>query len=191
MSTRGDGTEPDPFAAFYAAHYRPIAAYIRRRVPEDTAQDVLAQVFTLAWRRFDHVPPPPGDRLWLFGVARHTVADQQRSARRRLRLQARLAREAAVAPWAGPDTDPRYELVTAAIAALRPKDREALLLVLWDGLSHAEAAAVLNCTPNALELRYRRARNAIRDDVLAASPARRPAAAPLIRTTTTSRTDPS
>jgi Sigma-70, region 4 len=39
--------------------------------------------------------------------------------------------------------------------------------VLWDELSHAEAAEVLGCSPNAFELRYRRARNAVRDTVAA------------------------
>jgi DNA-directed RNA polymerase specialized sigma24 family protein len=57
------------------------------------------------------------------------------------------------------------------MSALRPADREALQLVLWDELSHAEAAAVLGCSPNAFELRYRRARNAVRDTVTAKRPA--------------------
>jgi len=35
--------------------------------------------------------------------------------------------------------------------------------VLWDGLSHAEAATVLGCSANAFEIRYRRARAAVRD----------------------------
>jgi DNA-directed RNA polymerase specialized sigma24 family protein len=38
--------------------------------------------------------------------------------------------------------DPSGEPVRAAINALRPADREALQLVLWDGLSHSEAGAV-------------------------------------------------
>jgi RNA polymerase sigma-70 factor (ECF subfamily) len=57
--------------------------------------------------------------------------------------------------------------------ALRPADREALQLVLWDELSHAEAASVIGCTPNAFELRYRRARRAVRDAVIAMHPAAR------------------
>jgi RNA polymerase sigma factor (sigma-70 family) len=158
------------FATFYTAHYQHIAAYVRRRVPAEDADDVTAQVFALAWRRFDRVPPPPQDRLWLFGVARNNVAGQRRSARRRLRLHTRLAQDAVTAAGAGPEADPRRELIRAAISALRPLDREAVRLVLWDGLSHAEAAAVLQCSPNALELRYRRARNAIRDAVIAARP---------------------
>jgi RNA polymerase sigma-70 factor (ECF subfamily) len=48
---------------------------------------------------------------------------------------------------------------------LKSLDREALRLVLWDDLSQAEAAAVMGCSENAFENRYRRARNSVRDAV--------------------------
>jgi RNA polymerase sigma-70 factor (ECF subfamily) len=159
------------FEALYTAHYQAIAGYVLRRVPADEADDVIAQVFTVAWRRFDNVPPAPADRLWLFGVARNSVADQQRSQRRRLHLHARLFQDVVIddpqAPAGNLCGDPSGEQVRAAMRGLRSADREALQLVLWDELSHAEAAAVLGCTPNAFELRYRRARNAVRDAVYA------------------------
>ena len=180
----------DSFEAFYTAHFQEIAAYVRRRVPPEDADDVTAQAFTVAWRRFGGVPDPPEDRLWLFGVARNCVADQQRSARRRHRLHARLSAEAQATGPAGPpgpEPDPLGEPVAAAISALRSRDREALLLVLWDGLSQAEAATVLNCSRSAVEHRYRRARSAVRaalgaaysaDPGAAATPPRAPATPP-------------
>jgi len=42
-------------------------------------------------------------------------------------------------------------------------DREVLQLVFWDDLTHAEAAAVLGCSVNAVELRFRRAQARVRD----------------------------
>jgi len=158
------------FEALYTGSYREITGYVRRRVPPDAADDVVAQVFTVAWRRFGEVPGPPQDRLWLFGVARNCAAEHHRAATRRLRLRTRLSQEPAavahVAGPGGPDHDPGP--VLAALASLKPRDREALQLVLWDELSHAEAAAVLGCTVNAFELRYRRARNRVRDALAAA-----------------------
>jgi RNA polymerase sigma-70 factor (ECF subfamily) len=158
------------FEALYTGSYQEISGYVRRRVPPDAADDVVAQVFTVAWRRFGQVPSPPQDRLWLFGVARNCATEHYRSANRSLRLRARLTQEPAAAEHVpgpgGPDQDPGP--VLAALASLRPKDREALQLVLWDELSHTEAAAVLGCTVNAFELRYRRARNRVRDALAAA-----------------------
>jgi RNA polymerase sigma-70 factor (ECF subfamily) len=155
------------FEALYAAHYQAIVGYVLRRVPADETHDVIAQVFTVAWRRLDSVPPPPADLLWLFGVARNSVADQLRARRRRLHLWARLTLEAAAPDSHASAADPSGEQVRAAMRALRPADREAIQLVLWDELSHAEAAAVLGCSPNAFELRYRRARKAVRDALIA------------------------
>ena len=158
------------FEALYTGSYQEISGYVRRRVPPDAADDVVAQVFTVAWRRFGQVPSPPQDRLWLFGVARNCAAEHHRAATRWLRLRTRLSQEpapaASVPGPGGPDHDPGP--VLAALASLRPTEREALQLVLWDELSHAEAAEVLGCTVNAFELRYRRARNRVRDALAAA-----------------------
>ncbi len=41
------------FEAFYTAHYGSVLAYARRRVGEAAARDVTAEVFVVAWRRFD------------------------------------------------------------------------------------------------------------------------------------------
>lgn len=171
------------FEALYTASYPDIAGYVRRRVPGPEADDVIAHAFTVAWHRFDRILRPPRDRLWLFGVARNCVADHQRAERRRLRLRARLMADAATAAPAAAEPDARHEPVLAAIAALRPADREALRLVLWEDLSHAEAAAVLGCSVNAFELRYRRARNAVRDAVTGPPPAPDAGQARLIPTT--------
>jgi RNA polymerase sigma-70 factor (ECF subfamily) len=195
--TRGPATEGrlKRFEALYTVRYPQVAGYVRRRVAADAADDVTARVFAVAWRRFDRVPPPPEDRLWLFGVARNCVAEQERSEHRRLRLHARLARDAAT-ELAGPAApDSGHERVRAAIDALRPPEQEALRLVLWEELSHSEAAAVLGCTVNAFELRYRRARNRVRDALSGAlaspQPTGRAGQAPLVRKPTTSRTYPS
>lgn len=175
------------FETLYTASYREITGYVRRRVGGPEADDVIAHVFTVAWHRLDRIPPPPDDRLWLFGVARNCVADHRRTERRQLRLRARLIENAVIAAPATAEPDPRHEPVLAAISALRPKDREALQLVLWEELSHAQAAAVLGCSVNAFELRYRRARNAVRDAVAGAHPARVTGQTRLVPTT--SRTE--
>jgi DNA-directed RNA polymerase specialized sigma24 family protein len=49
-------------------------------------------------------------------------------------------------------------LLAAAIASLRPKDRELLRLVGGDGLSPAQAGAVLGMNANTARIRLSRAR---------------------------------
>jgi len=167
----GNGVRERRFEALYTANYHAIAGYVLRRVAAHEADDVIAQVFTVAWRRFDHVPPAPADRLWLLGVARNGVAYQRRSERRRIRLLARLSQDVMSTGSLAPSANLSGEQVRVAMRALRQADREALQLVLWDELSHTEAAAVVGCSPNAFELRYRRARSAVRDALVAMRPA--------------------
>jgi GDPmannose 4,6-dehydratase len=150
------------FEAFYRAHAQPLMNFARRRVGVDDAGDVLAQAFAVAWRRFEEIPPAPEDRLWLFGVARRMVADHRRSTIRRQRLYERLVDEARIAHVPA-SFDLLQTQVDRALTALRPEDQDLLRMILWDGLTHAEAAAALGCSANAAQLRYRRARLRFRD----------------------------
>jgi RNA polymerase sigma factor (sigma-70 family) len=185
------------FRSLYEEHYRSIQAYAVRRVESaDDVADVVAEIFTIAWRRLTRIPEPPADRLWLYGVARRVVAGKLRSARRRRQLTARLqashsadpnpgghdqesaerlghvlvhgaATDAAVRDGTAADAAVRdgsqRDRLAAAIARLRPAEREALALVLWDELSHGEAAEVLGCSVNAVAIRVHRAKAHLRD----------------------------
>jgi GDPmannose 4,6-dehydratase len=149
------------FDAFYERHLPSISGYIRRRVLGEDAEDIVAQVFLVAWRRVTQIPAPPEDRLWLFGVARRTVADYRRSTLRRKRLHDRFFQEST-----GPQTVVSLDGSTRtemALDRLAQRDRDLLTMVAWDGLSHADIGEILGCSPNAVELRYRRARERFKE----------------------------
>ena len=116
---RGGEASAAAFEAFYVARYQEIAGYVRRRVPPDAADDVIAEVFTIAWRRLGDIPAPPRDQPWLFVVARNSVANHYRSQQRRSRLGARLAVEAMTAFTAALASDSVHEPVLAAMQMLR------------------------------------------------------------------------
>ena len=164
------------FAASYQRHQSAVHGYLRRRVGPADAEDLLAQVFVVAWRRVEDLPAAPADRLWLFGIARRVVADHRRSTLRRHRLRERLAAEAAPASTPSEFGDLRRR-VDAALKRLSDADRQVLGLLLWDDRSLAEAAELLACSLSAVESRYRRARSRFRDAYLAAGN-RTPAAPP-------------
>ncbi|MGH9917858.1 MAG: RNA polymerase sigma factor, partial [Nitrososphaerales archaeon] len=65
------------FAELFHRHHTRILLYTRRRLPQDLAADALADTFLAAWRRLDDAPPDP--LLWLYGLARRAVANQQRA----------------------------------------------------------------------------------------------------------------
>ncbi|GAA1032330.1 hypothetical protein GCM10009557_30480 [Virgisporangium ochraceum] len=63
---------------------------MRRRVDDDSAADLVAEIFAVAWRRIHDVPRADA-RLWLFGVGRNVVANHLRGSGRAYRLIEKVA----------------------------------------------------------------------------------------------------
>jgi RNA polymerase sigma factor (sigma-70 family) len=133
------------------------------------AEDVVSEVFIVLTRRLEDAPAVPGEMLpWLFGVARKVLGNQLRSSRRRQALTER-SEEAVIWTNRG-DQDvsavaTRNLIIRQSLSKLREKDREALLLVAWDGLQYEEAARVLGCTPGALRQRIFRTRQLLLEQI--------------------------
>jgi RNA polymerase sigma-70 factor (ECF subfamily) len=80
------------FELLYAKYAPAVKAYVLRRAEASVADDVVAEVFVVCWRRFEEVPVDP--LPWLLGVARRVLSTQRRGERRRGALQERLVGEA-------------------------------------------------------------------------------------------------
>ena len=147
------------FEALYLSNYKPIYAYVHRRVLQSLeVPDIVSEVFAIAWRRFGDLPASPQDRLWLFGVAHNCLLEHHRRSSHRLRLLSHLGAQPNRIEQLDSSVDPQHLRVRAALQELRPFDREVVLLVYWDGLSHGEAASVLGCSVNAVALRIKKAK---------------------------------
>ena len=144
------------FRAVYEPSYRPLLAYALRRAALGDAEDVVSETFAIAWRRLDDVPTGDAALPWLYGVARRVLANRRRGERRRTRLVERLAFERQRAEGESPDE--RARTVLAALAELRPLDREVLCLAAWEGLPNRRIAEIFGCSENAVAIRLHRAR---------------------------------
>lgn len=147
------------FRGIYAETYRPLLAFARRRVDPATADEVVAETFLTAWRRREEVPDG-SERLWLFGVARNMIRNATRSSRRRelLHQRLRIVHPPEVVDPVTPSADSRVSMLRTALDSLREADREVLMLVAWEELSHAEIGEVLGISANASAIRVHRAR---------------------------------
>lgn len=155
MSTSTRPSEQE-FQLLYQRTAARVYGYVRRRCAETDCDDVMAEVFCVAWRRFDDLPTDP--LPWLLGVARRTLAHHYRSLERRQRL---VLEAQGIQELAGPDSATQaVERVAMlrALAELSPEDREILLLTGWDGLDSEGAAQVLEISPAAARARLSRAR---------------------------------
>jgi RNA polymerase sigma factor (sigma-70 family) len=144
------------FRAVFDLAYAPLCRYARHRgLTGPDAEDLVAQTLEVAWRRIDDVPAEP--LPWLYGVAQNLWRNQARKDRRRRDLLARFRPpSSAVASEDPAGLEPG--VLRAALASLSDNDQEVLRLVAWDGLTPAEVAVVLGCTPVAARARLHRAR---------------------------------
>jgi RNA polymerase sigma-70 factor (ECF subfamily) len=126
--------------ALFREHHPAVRDYARRRVPPEDVDDIVSETFLVVWRRLDDVPETA--LPWLLAVARNVVGTEWRGAARRQRLWLKAqSRHVEDGDPSEPETaDGR---LLDALAVLKERDREALTLVAWDGLTPAQAAAVL------------------------------------------------
>ena len=110
-----------PFQRLIDEHARALAAYLGGMLRATDAEDALQETYLAAlaaYDRFDGRNP----RAWLLTIARRKAIDASRAAGRR--APAAVDPDELAAPGAAPD----HRELWVAVAALPPKQREAVLL---------------------------------------------------------------
>jgi RNA polymerase sigma-70 factor (ECF subfamily) len=142
------------FRAFYENSYGTIRAYAARRVGAEDADEIAAETFLVAWRKFDAIPSEP--LPWLYGVARNVVSRHHAGKGRHER--ARTALENERTGLSSGESDAGDPWLWEAWEQLSGTDREVLALVAWEDLSVAEGARALGCSAPVFSVRLHRAR---------------------------------
>ena len=139
----------------------------------DLARDVVQEAFIQVWERRRTWQPRGSARAYLYRIVRHLVIDQKRRRAVRRRWLDRQGREAA----AGGQTATPAEVLDAklladrfqaAVASLPDRRREVFELVFQRGLSHAEAAAVMNVSAQTVANQMSSALRTVRQAVASA-----------------------
>lgn len=151
------------FAQLLASQLPPVIAFIKRYIKEhaqaeDIAQETFIRVWQHAqqWQQRDTSP-----RSWIFRIAYHLCIDVLR--RQKLTtdetetlVELQSVEETVIA-------NNQQQHLRIAMASLPERQRTALYLCAYQGLSNKEAAAILNIGVDALESLLARARRSLRD----------------------------
>lgn len=161
--------DPQQFTAVFERHYDAVWRYLARRSGTTVADDLAGQVFVAALEsvhRYD--PAYESARPWLLGIATTLLRAHHRAESRELRTLASGAGRAETVhdDHAGRaaervDAAARSADIAAALAGLRPIEREVLLLTAWEDLTPAEIARVLGIHEGTARTRLFRARRRI------------------------------
>jgi RNA polymerase sigma factor (sigma-70 family) len=166
--------DPDAFEAFYRAHLPLVHRFVARRVADPhLAADLVAEVFLAAIDGAGGYRPDRGSPAgWLTGVARNVVAaefrrqSRDRDAARRLVGRRLLDADSLTRIEERIDAERETRRLYDALASLPRRDRALMELVAVDGLSVAEAAAVLGVKPGTARVRLHRSRARVQSHLL-------------------------
>lgn len=165
-------TGGDAFEHLFVAEYARVVGIARRVLGDaDEAEDVAQDVFYAYYRQ--HPAEASYAPAWLYRAATHTALNRIRARARR------EAREMKDAVQVTPGEDPNPETVALrneearavrGALALLPERSAAVLVLRYSGLSYAEIADSLQLSINAIGTTLRRAEEALRKEIIRATP---------------------
>jgi RNA polymerase sigma factor (sigma-70 family) len=159
-----DGDD-EAFVELIGRHEGALGAYLARRVGRDAAEDLLGEVWVAAFesrRTYDRSFTDA--RPWLYGVALNRLRRYWRSQPAEDLVADVTSMAAGWDPWTAVDARVDTQAVLrAALAKLKPEEREVLTLVAWEDLTAADAARVLGIPAGTARRLLHQARTALRN----------------------------
>ena len=160
------------FDQVFEAEYGPLRGYLYRRLRSSAADDLAAETFAVAYRRWGDLDPSRAVRPWLYGISANLLRHHWRKERRMLRAVARSGTDLVLEHDGDSDIEradalAQRRILAAALAELRPVDRDVLLLHAWADLSDAEVAEALSLPIGTVKSRLHRARQQLQNRLVA------------------------
>lgn len=161
QSCHGD---PEAFEALVARHQRMVYSVIQRMVGSPTdAEDLAQEVFIQAYQHLGQYRNEAKFATWLCRIAINRCLNWRERQHRHDSLFERWSQEQERAFHdTNSEADARQQQVQSAVAQLHPKQRAAIVLTVYEDLSHAEAARVLGCSESTVSWRVFSARRKLK-----------------------------
>ena len=157
------------FTEIASRHYQPVYRLVWRMTNGAAdAEDMAQEAFVKLWQNPAQVREAGALKGWLMRVAANAVIDRSRRPRAAALDDAPEVEDPQARPDAPLDRAQAARLVDARIAQLPERQRLALSLVYFEGLTTIEAAAVLEVSVDALESLLSRARRGLKDSLSSA-----------------------
>jgi RNA polymerase sigma-70 factor, ECF subfamily len=125
------------------------------------AEDLAQEAFIQAYQQLDRFRGDARFSSWLYRIAVNRCLNWKKREARRERLHTAWSssRESFAATT---EPDPRSQRVSQALLRLPAKQRAAIVLTVYDGMNHAEAARVLGCSETTISWRIFAARKQLK-----------------------------
>jgi RNA polymerase sigma-70 factor (ECF subfamily) len=163
LVARSRDGDADAFTELVMRHQLRLRALARRLTGSaEDGDDVAQEVFVQAWQRLGEFRGEASFSTWLYRLTVNRALNwRQAHARHQRRVTAATAEREAAMENPSPDTAPAVR-VRDALQRLDPAWRTAIVLTVYEGLSHAQAAHVLGCAETTVSWRLFRARRELK-----------------------------
>jgi len=157
------------FTELLESHEREIHRFLYRMSgdPED-ASDLLQETFLRAFQAFPRLPQKANHRAWLYRIAHNQALNLFRARRARKTeplVDAGALQDSNGNPESLEESRRAARVLRRVIRELTPRQRSALLLKKYEGLSYAEVAAVLGSTEENARAHVYQAMKRIREEL--------------------------
>jgi RNA polymerase sigma-70 factor (ECF subfamily) len=157
LSSEGDS---DAFESVVRQHQRMIHSLCYRMTGSlPDAEDLAQETFIQAYQHLEGFRAEARLSAWLYRIAMNQCLNWQKRTQRLAQLHREWSKQE-LEP-SGEDTG-RAQQVQEALLKLPPKQRAAVVLTTYDGLTHAEAAAALGCSETTVSWRLFAARSKLK-----------------------------
>jgi RNA polymerase sigma-70 factor (ECF subfamily) len=156
----------DSFIPVWDTFHARLHRFIRSRVEDEAAaEDLLQEVFLRIHARMDTLSDSNRLESWVYQIARNAIIDHYRRRRDLAEIPETLPEEdRSVEPDAA---ETLAASMREMVEALPEPYRQALVLTEYEGLTQAELARRLNISLSGAKSRVQRARQKIKEDLLA------------------------
>jgi RNA polymerase sigma-70 factor, ECF subfamily len=165
-------SEPTAFEPIFDRHFGAVHRYLHRRTGRELADELTAETFALAFSRRGSCRASGSVLPWLYGIATNLLYRYRRAERRQLHAYSRSGVDRSVAY--DDEADARVDgssldaRLAGALAAMRPRERDALLLYALADLSYEEVALALDVPVGTVRTWLHRARATAQRELAAA-----------------------
>ena len=163
--TRCQSGDSEAFAFLYDRYIQKIYRFVYYKVfDKEAAEDIVSEAFIKAFDRINTYDPGKGSlSSWLYRIARNAVIDYYRGRKETANIEdafglgfdERLAEKL--------DAKESFEKIAAYLETLSPKQREIIILRIWEELPYKEIAEIVGGSEGSAKMMFLRSIKEIRE----------------------------
>lgn len=161
------GGNKEAFGILYDEFIKPIYNFIYYKTHHrETAEDLTSQTFIKAYRAARSFDESKGTfSAWLYQIARHTVIDHYRQTKPALNIEDAWDLESKEDVFKTVAEKIELEKVKGYLKTLTGEQREIVLLRIWEQMSYAEIADIMNKSEASCKMMFSRTMKTLRENL--------------------------